>query len=136
MLRYGLLLLILAFTACSNEKKNTAPEVEEDNSVFNYEAFSTLFKETSLPYQLTDSGLLDNEDTVSIRNEVFASYINDSLKTKLVGKTSKVKYLPLAHLKQGNKEQYFVIKAMGGNKSSALLAVFDKDKNFVNAFPF
>ena len=135
MLRFGFLLWILAITACSNEKKNGVPE-EEENTGFNFETFSNRFKEASLPYQLTDSSLLNNDDTVSIRSEVFASYISDSIKTKLFGNTTKVKYVPLARFKQGNKAQYFVIKATSGNKKAALLAVFDKDANFVNSFPF
>lgn len=135
MFRFGFLLWILTITACSNEKKNTAPE-EEDVTAFNYEAFSTRFKEASLPYQLADSTLMDNEDTASFRSEVFASYITDSVKAKLLGKATKIKYVPLVHLKQGNKEQYFVIKATSGNKKAALLAVFDKDANFLDAFPF
>lgn len=135
MIRNGLLLLILAMAACSNEKKNTTPE-EEDPAVFNYEAFSGRFPVASLPYQLTDTGLLNNKDTARIRNEIFESYISDSIKTKLFGKVSKVTYVPLARLKQSNKEQYFVIKAVSGTKKSALLAVFDKNANFLNAFPF
>lgn len=135
MLRLGLLFWILAITACSNEKKNTTAE-EEDVTAFNYEAFSARFKEATLPYELADSTLLQNDDTTSIRSEVFAAYISDSIKTKLLGKATKIKYVPMVRLSRNNKEQYFVIKAMSGNKKSALLAVFDKDAKFLNAFPF
>jgi hypothetical protein len=134
MLRYGFLLWVLALMACNSKVKNAPPE-EEDTNVFNFEAFSTRFKEVSLPYQLTDTGFLDNEDTARIRNEVFASYVSDSVKSKLFGKASKVNYIPLAHLKSG-KEQYFVIKAVSGSKKAALLAVFDKNAQFLSAFPF
>lgn len=135
MLRFGLLFWILALAACSNEKKNTTAE-DEDVTAFDYETFSARFKEASLPYELADSTLLDNEDTASIRSEVFAAYISDSIKTKLLGQATKIKYVPLVRLKQGNKEQYFVIKVMSGKKKAAMLAVFDKDANFLSAFPF
>jgi hypothetical protein len=135
MVRCGIFLLLLAITACNNSKKTTAQE-EENDTAFNYETFTNRFKEVSLPYQLTDSGLLNNEDTATIRSEMFATYISDSVKTKLFGKTSKVRYIPLVHFKQGNKEQYFIIKVVSGNKKAALLAVFDKDAQFLNAFPF
>lgn len=136
MVRYGIFLLVLALAACNSNKKTTA-QGEETDTAFNYETFTGWFKDTSLPYQLTDSGLLNNDDTTTIRSEVFANYISDSVKTKLFGKTAaKVKYTPLVHFKQANKEQYFVIKAVSGSKKTAMLAVFDKNDQFLNAFPF
>jgi hypothetical protein len=134
MVRYGIYLLLFAFAACNNEKKTTTPN-DEDNTAFNYESFSDKFKETTLPYQLSDSELLNNSDTTRLHNEVFASYISDSVKTKLFDKTSKVSYVPLVRFKKNNSEQYFVVKALSGNKKAALLTVFDKDAKFINAFP-
>ncbi|ANE50229.1 hypothetical protein SY85_06655 [Flavisolibacter tropicus] len=136
MVRYGIFLLLLAIAACNNNKKTTTKE-EESDTAFNYETFTGWFKGASLPYQLTDSGLLNNEDTTTIRSEVFAHYISDSVKTKLFGKTTaKVKYVPLVYFKQANNEQYYVVKAVSGGKKTAMLAVFDKDAQFLNAFPF
>jgi hypothetical protein len=136
MVRYGIFLLLLAIAACNSNKKTTTAE-EENDTAFSYETFADRFQESSLPYQLTDSGFLNNKDTASIQSEVFANYISDSVKTKLLGKTtSKVTYIPLVHFKQANKEQYFVVKAVSGSKKSALLVVFDKNAQFLNAFPF
>jgi hypothetical protein len=135
MVRIGFYLMILAFTACNNDKK-PEPEVEEDVTVFNYEAFSNRFNKTGLPYQITDTGLLNNTDTSAIRNEAFINYIPDSIKTKLVGKTSKITFVPLVQFRNGNNEHYFVLKAISGHKKAALLAVFDKDQKFSSALPF
>ena len=132
MVRIGFYLMLLAIIACNSEKKKVQ---EEDETVFNYSSFSDRFKTVELPYQLTDTGLLKNTDTGAIRSEEFLNYIPDSIKTKLVGKASKVTYVPLAHFKNGNKEKYFVLKAVSGNKTAALLTVFDKDQKFISALP-
>lgn len=126
------LVLIVTVLACNNEKK----EEPEDETVFRYETFSGKFKDAALPYNLTDSSLLNNEDTAAIRNQKFVSFIPDSVKKKLFPNTSKVKYIPLARVAASNGEQYFILKAEGGSRKAALLVAFDQGQNYGAAFPF
>lgn len=126
------MVLFVTVWACNNEKK----EEPEDESVFRYETFSGRFKDAKLPYNLTDSGLLNNEDTASIRNQQFISFIPDSVKKKLFSNPSKVKYVPLARVAAANGEQYFILKAVSGSRKAALLVAFDQAQNYGAAFPF
>jgi len=130
----GFVLMMMVLLACNNNKQQ-APE-EEENSEFNYENFSTRFAEVSLPYQLTDTGLLKNTDTTGIRNASFAASIPDSIKKKLFGKTTGIKLVPIAKFQAPDAEQYFIIKAVSGNKKAALLTVFDKEGAYAASFPF
>lgn len=124
--------LIVTVLACNNEKK-----VEpEDETVFRYTSFSERFKEAKLPYTLSDTGLLKNEDTAAIRNQAFISFIPDSVKKKLFPNTSKVRYIPLARVAAANGEQYFIVKAEGGSRKAALLMVFDQGQNYGATLPF
>lgn len=134
MKRLGIYFLMMVLIACNNDKQPTAEE--EENSAFDFEAFANRFKEASLPYQLSDTSLLNNTDTAGIRNAEFSAFIPDSIKQKLVGKTTGVKFVPLAKIEGGENESYFIIKAVSGNKKAALLTVFDKGNSYGASFPF
>lgn len=126
------LVLLVAVMACNNEKK----EEPEDETVFRYESFSGRFKDAKPPYSLSDTGLLNNEDTAVIRNQAFTSFIPDSIKKKLFPNTSKVRYVPLARVAASNGEQYFILKAEGGSRKAALLVAFDQAQNYGATLPF
>lgn len=133
MRRVGsILLLVLIVIACNNEKK----EEPEDESVFRYESFSGKFKNAKLPFVLSDTGLLNNTDTASIRNQAFIQFIPDSVKKKLFTNPSKLRYVPLYRVEASNGEQYFVLKAVSGSRKAALLVTFDKAQNYGAALPF
>lgn len=134
MKRLGLFFLMIAAVACGNSNNGDAEE--EENGDFNYENFSKKFQAASLPYQLSDTGFLKNEDTSALRNVQFQTLIADSVKQKLVGKTTGVKLIPLAKIEQEGGENYFIIKAVSGNKKAAMLTVFNKDKTYGASFPF
>lgn len=134
MKRLGIIFLMITAVACGNGGNGDAEE--EDNGSFNYETFSKRFTAASLPYQLSDTGLLKNEDTAGLRNAQFLSLIADSVKQKLVGKTTGIKFIPLAKIEQEGAESYFIIKAVSGNKEAAMLTVFNKDKGYGASFPF
>ena len=134
MKRLGLFFLMIAAVACGNNNKSDSEE--EESGAFNYENFSKRFTSASLPYQLSDTGFLKNEDTAALRNAQFQSLIADSVKQKLVGKTSGVRFVPLAKIEQEGGESYFIIKAVSGNKKAAMLTVFNKDKTYGGSFPF
>ena len=131
MNRLCLLILIAFVLGCNNDDGN----VEEDLSVFNFERFSLRFKETKVPYQVSDTGLVNNRDTAVIRNTAFLAYIPDSLNRVLFGKGSKPKYIPMVSLPAGEKGTYFILKGISGNKRAALLTIFNKDEGFAGAFP-
>lgn len=126
------LVLLVTVIACNNEKK----EEPEDETVFRFESFSGRFKDAKLPFSLTDTGLLKNEDTATIRNQAFISFIPDSIKKKLFPNTSKVRYIPLARVAASNGEQYFILKAEGGSRKAALLMAFDQAQNYGATLPF
>jgi hypothetical protein len=108
---------------------------EEGEGKYSFEGLEKGFKEVSLPYQLTDTGLLKNKDTLSLRAVEFTSLISDSLKKIYFGK-AKVRYTPIVKLKVPDAETYLIVKASGGPKKAAILMVYDKDGNHTATFPF
>lgn len=127
MLKPGFVLIGFCLWSCNSEKK-------EENG-FSYEKFSGLFPAEKISYQLSDAELIANKDTTSIRSPEFAHFISDSLKTKLFGKGSKVKYIAMAKVKAPKNTSYYIVKASAGNKKAALLLPFTNDQYDV-AFPF
>lgn len=131
MLRIGFVLLLCIGFGCNSEKSDSA-----EVAGFSFEGFSNLFKEAALPYVLSDTGLLNKKDTASIRSKEFEKFIPDSLKKKIFPKGSKVKYYPLAKVKDVEGETYFIVRAAAGSKKTALLLAFDNAGNYGAAFPF
>ena len=124
--------------ACSgNEQRaganGTAKSEERENT---HAGFSNRFAAAPLPYQLTDTGLLNNKDTASLPPDYLSQLVPDSTLVKLFGKTSKIKYTPLAKVEEKDKDSYYVIKAAAGDKKAALLVVFDGKGNYGAALPF
>ena len=134
MNRIGIIVIMAFFLACKSGSQQQGSD--DENSDFNFNAFSERFKDADLPYILTDSGLLQNKDTTAVRNIVFSNYIPDSIKTKLSGSAGKMTFVPLASFKGNKNESFFVLKASSGAKKAAVVVVFDKNKNFSAAFPF
>lgn len=116
---------------CTNSKTSEP----EDEGVFNYESFSGRFKEATLPYHLSDSDLVKIKDTATIRNQVFLSYIPDSISTRLFGKGAKVKYVPLARINASKTEDYFIVKGTSGKRQAAVLVAIKKQQETGTAFP-
>ena len=134
MNRIGIIAVMTFFLACKSGDKQI--QTDDEGSDFNFNVFSERFKETDLPYQLTDSGLLQNKDTAAIRNISFNNFIPDSIKTKLAGTSEKIKLVPLVRFKGNKNERFFILKASGGSKKAAVVVVFDKNNNYSAAFPF
>lgn len=131
MNRIGFVLLGFIFLAgCNNSRNNDS----EENG-FSYKKFSELFPPVQSSYEITDADLLSNKDTTVIRSSKFAALIPDSIKTKLFGKSSKIKYIALAQLKASKNTNYYVVKAISGSKRAALLLPFTNDQ-LEAAFPF
>ena len=124
MFRKGVLLFSLVWLiACNNDKTE-----EEETEGFSYEQFSKKIANAPLPYQVTDTGLLKNKDTASIRSAAFAAFIPDSLRTKIFGKNAKVKYISQSGFKISDNTSFYVIKAVSGSKKALLLLAFDKSQ--------
>jgi hypothetical protein len=127
MVRTGVVLLIVLLWSCRNGKT--------DENKFSYEKFADLFPAEQATYQVSDADLLANRDTTVIRSPEFAKFISDSLKTKLFGKGSKIRYVAMARVKAPKNTRYYIVKATSGSKKVALLLPFTNDQ-FDIAFPF
>ncbi|HEU4903713.1 MAG TPA: hypothetical protein VFT06_12995 [Flavisolibacter sp.] len=136
MYRIGLAILVCLLGACSgNEprKESTTEKKEEANS---RPAFGSHFTATGLPYQLTDTGLLNNKDTASLPADYLAALAQDTSVKKIFGKTTGIKYTPLAKVEEKNRETYYIMKAVAGGKKAAFLVVYDKSGAYGAALPF
>lgn len=124
--------------ACSgNEQRKGANGTAKSEAAENTHAgFSSRFAAAALPYQLTDTGLLNNKDTASLPPDYLSPLMPDSTLVKLFDKTSNIKYTPLAKVEEKNKESYYVIKAAAGGKKAALLMVFDRKGAYGATLPF
>jgi hypothetical protein len=121
MVKSGFMLVgLVLMLACNNKKADT----EEEG--FSYERFSERFPASKLPYQVSDTSLLSNRDTNTIRSAEFAAFIPDSLKSGLFGKNAKVRYISQAQIRAGEETGLYIVKAISGNKRAALLVAFDK----------
>jgi hypothetical protein len=129
MFRLKIFLMILIFFACKGKT------LKEGDPEYDYEHFSKLFKNASLPYQLSDTSLINNKDTTTIRIQSFSALITDSIGKKNLGKGVKIKYIPLWKY-QTNDNYYFIVKAEGAHKKAALLIILNKNHQLVASFPF
>ena len=127
MIRTGVVFLVVFLWSCRNGKS--------DDNGFSYEKFAGLFPKEQAAYQLSDADLLSNKDTTVIRSPEFAKFISDSLKNKLFGKSSKVRYVAMARVKAPKNTIYYIVRATSGGKKVALLIPFTNDQ-FDVAFPF
>ncbi len=134
MKEFYYLLILSMFLACNSNDKEDSEDVP--GTGFDYEKFSKSFQIVSLPYQIVDTGLLSNKDTSTIENTSLDAYIPDSLKKTLFKKPAKIKYIPLVRVEEKGKEKYYVVKAVSGNQSAALLITFDKENNYAATLPF
>ena len=130
MFRTGFVLGCLVFLACNNKKAES-----DDEKGFSYDRFSEAFRLITPPVQISDTGLMKNKDTTTIRYPEFAAFIGDSLKNKLFGKASKPKYVGMFRMDAGQGYTYYMVKALSGAKRAALLLIFNKDQ-FEAVFPF
>jgi hypothetical protein len=129
MFRIGIVIVCLFFVACKNKKGNGKDEG------FSYEGFSGQFQSVKPPYTLSDTGFLHNRDTATIQDPEFPGMIPDSIKTKLFGKTARVRYISMSSIKASNDRAYYIVKAISGSKKAALLIAFTKD-HFGAVLPF
>lgn len=129
MPRIGFALLALVLLGCGNKGSD---ETTESND-FSYAAFEKRFRSVTPPYQLADTALQNVSDTTTIMYPELTAML-DSARQQYFG-NEKVQYTPLAHLKGGRGEAYFVVRAGSRSKKAAYLLVYNKDK-FSAVLPF
>lgn len=134
MYRMGVVAMVCLLLACSgNDKKDGDKENGAENTPAR---FSSRFPAAAVPYQLTDTGLLNNKDTASLSAAYVSSLVPDSLLQTIFSKKSGIRYTPLAKVEQKDKDAYYVVKASAGNKKAALLLMFESNGSFGTAIPF
>ena len=129
MYRIGFVLCLVIF-GCKG-KKNTGEEVKG----FSYQSFSELFKPLSLPYQLADTSLMHGKDTTTIHSPEFDQFLSDSIKSKIFGKSTNIRYTAIGSVKASARKNFYIVKAAATNRRLALLYVFEGDQ-FNTVFPF
>lgn len=135
MYRIGLAVLGCLLLACNgNEGKEKEKSTAKAND--SQMDFTARFKKASLPYQIADSDLLKNADTTTLAPADIMPLIPDSTTKQLFGKSTKIKYTPLAKLAEKEKDVYCLVKATSGTKRAALLLVFDKSGEHGATLPF
>lgn len=123
------LFLIILLAGCKSKKKSLSGDEPVEIS-----DFIEFFPDTKLPYQVADSTLLKKEnDSLLISYKVFTQFVPDSIVDLVFGKGIKPKIYPLA--KNKGEETYLFVKAIAGNKRSALVLGFDKKNQFIAAMP-
>lgn len=135
MYRIGLAIWSCLLLACNGEdgKKKESNTVKEANTKAD---FDNQFTATSLPYQLADTVLLTNSDTLSLSPQYFGQFVPDSTIKQLFGKKTGITYTPLAKTAEKAKDTYYIVKATSGSKKAALLLVFDKGGSYGATVPF
>lgn len=136
MYRIGLAILVCLLGACSGNEPRTETKTGKKEEATTQPALGSYFVATGLPFQLADTGLLNNKDTSSVPAGYLAPLGQDTTVKKIFGKTSGIKYTPLAKVEEKNRETYYVVKAAAGSKKAALLVVYDKTGAYGAMLPF
>lgn len=128
MARLGLYIACCLLVAC-----NSGDDQNERETIPS--SFSKQFKAANLPYQLYDTALLNNDDTVTIREKTIL-YIPDSTQKQIFGSAKNIRLTPLVKLEQKGEENYYLVKAWSDRKKAALLFVLDASNNYRATLPF
>ncbi|HEV7332877.1 MAG TPA: hypothetical protein VGN63_17690 [Flavisolibacter sp.] len=135
MYRIGLVVLGCLLLACSgNNDRSSESDTAGDNDL--PAAFVRSFKTVTVPYQLSDTTLLKDEQKDTLSSRYISPLLPDSLKELAFGKTTKIKYMPLAKLQEQDRNAYYIVKGSAGGKKAAFLLLFDKEGNYSSAMPF
>lgn len=135
MYRIGLAIVCFLLLACNGKEKKRG----EDHAVAgnkNPAGFNSRFKVATLPYQLTDTALLHHDDTARLAADYLTALLSDSTIKNVFGKAKNIHYSPMVKLAEPGKETYYLVKAVGGDKTAAFLLVFDRKGNYIAATPF
>lgn len=121
------LFIIVFLYSCKDKKPSLAGEDPVEVS-----DFIDFFPTVKLPYQFNDTAVLKKErDSLLISYKVFTQFIPDSCMYPFFGKT-KPKIYPMGKIKSSDGETYLFVKAIAGDKKSALLFAFDKKDQYLD----
>lgn len=128
--KFGLLFLWMVLVAgCKSKKASLSGDEPVEVS-----DFIDFFPDTRLPFQVADSNLLKREkDSLLISHSVFTQFVPDSILSNFFGKNVKPRIFPMG--KNRADETYLFVKAVSGNKRTALVVAFDKKDQFIAAMP-
>lgn len=131
--KYMILLLALAIVlSCKHKKK---PSLSGDDPV-EVTDFIEFFQPLKLSYQFADSSLQKKEkDSLLISYKVFTQFVPDTLLQKVFGKGVKPKIYPLGKAEVSEAETYLFVKAVSGDKRTAFIVCFDKEKQYITGMP-
>ncbi|HVT86111.1 MAG TPA: hypothetical protein VHD35_12980 [Chitinophagaceae bacterium] len=130
---YFLLLAALAVLAGCKHKKRPSLSGEEPVAINDFMDF---FPEVKLPFQFADTDLEQKDpDSLRISYKVFSQFVPDSSISRICGKGVRPQFFPMGKVSASKEELYFFVKAVSGERSTALLACFDKKKDFLAAMP-
>jgi hypothetical protein len=115
-------LMITLLYSCKSKKPSLAGEDPVEMS-----DFIDFFPDVKLSYQFNDSAVLKKGvDSLLISYKVFTQFVPDSVMYQFFGKNVKPKIYPMGKTKVSGGETYLFVKAIAGDKKSALLFAFDK----------
>jgi hypothetical protein len=135
MFRIGLAVLGCLLLACNGTDKEKS-ENKSTSSTDTGTVFDEKFRSTTLPYQLSDTILLNNRDTASLPPEQVRPLVPDSILRQVFGKATQIKFTPLVKAAEKAKNAYYLVQATAGNKKAALLLVFNESGNHEATMPF
>jgi hypothetical protein len=130
MTRIGFVLFVLFVFSCKHKEKITTGEEGNSSRVDIQQPFPSM----PVPYQLTDTALLQGAQTGS--HPELATLVADSIKKNLFNGSKNIKYYPVAKIEKPKGETYLVIKAVSGEKKVALVIAFDKQNQAAASLPF
>lgn len=133
MLKYLLLLLSAGIIlSCKNKK----PNLKDDDEVVEVGDFIDYFPETTLPFKITDTGILKKiDDSAIVSYKIFTQFVPDTVLQKEFGKTTRPVLYAIGKVKEKSPEIYLFVKAVEGKKGVGYLLAFDKKNNYLNSFP-
>ncbi|HEY6506243.1 MAG TPA: hypothetical protein VIZ28_19840 [Chitinophagaceae bacterium] len=129
--RNGLLILIsfILLAGCQGKKK---PSLAGEDPV-EISDFIEFFPAITLAYQFADTSLLKKEkDSLLISYKVFTQFVPDSVMRKFFEKNVKPKIYPMGKTTVKGAETYLFVKAISGDKRTALLFALDKKNQFID----
>lgn len=125
-------LLVVLMIALLYGCKGKKPSLAGDDPV-EMSDFIDFFPDIKLPYQFNDSAVAKKgTDSLLISYKVFTQFIPDSVMHQFFGKNIKPKIYPMGKTKVSGGETYLFVKAISGDKKTALLFAFDKKDEYMD----
>lgn len=133
MIKYLFILLSAGILLGCKGKK---PSLKDDDGEVEVADFIEFFEEIPLPVKIADSSLLKKRnDSAIVGYKVFTQFVPDSIFDKDFGQTVNPALYALGRVHEKDAQTYLFVGAEQGKKRAAYLLCFDKENNYLNAFP-